>query len=187
MFYCKLFQISRGIYLTQKYYICIILFVYLFVEDTIAPFRGMICSYCYLLIIDLKHNGNNNNIYIYICLVFDGRFALKSGPLHEALSPSVAYNVPASYLPSAKPAPRPAKVEDKQLRNFLQKDTITSFDAFKRDLQKQCKNLIISKSEERFVCLFMTENFRESSLSIACRKQTHFVLPNDLHRVQEGH
>ncbi|KAF2361463.1 Low-density lipoprotein (LDL) receptor class A repeat [Trinorchestia longiramus] len=41
------------------------------------------------------------------------------------------FNVPASCLLSPKPAPRPAKVEDQQLRYFLQKDKITSFDAFK--------------------------------------------------------
>ncbi|KAF2364768.1 hypothetical protein FHG87_004469 [Trinorchestia longiramus] len=49
------------------------------------------------------------------------------------------FNVPASCLPSPKPASHPAKVEDQQLRYFLQKDEITSFDAFKpeRNLQKQ--------------------------------------------------
>ncbi|KAF2348833.1 Transcription initiation factor IID subunit 13 [Trinorchestia longiramus] len=76
--------------------------------------------------------------------------------------------VPASCLPSPKPAPRPAKVEDQQLRYFLQKDKITSFDVFKpeRNLQKQYKNLIISRSKERLVCLFMTDNFSECSLSV---------------------
>ncbi|KAF2367602.1 Raf-like Ras-binding [Trinorchestia longiramus] len=77
-------------------------------------------------------------------------------------------NVPASCLPSPKLASPPAKVEDQQLRYFLQKDKITSFDAFKpeRNLQKQYKNLIISRSKERLVCLFMTDNFTECSLSV---------------------
>ncbi|KAF2350792.1 hypothetical protein FHG87_018451 [Trinorchestia longiramus] len=69
------------------------------------------------------------------------------------------FNEPASCLPSPKPAPRPAKVEDQQLRYFLQKDKITSFDAFKpeRNLQKQYKNLIISRSKERLVFLLVDE------------------------------
>ncbi|KAF2351509.1 hypothetical protein FHG87_017734 [Trinorchestia longiramus] len=67
-----------------------------------------------------------------------------------------------------EPAPRPAKVEHQQLKYFLQKDKITSFDAFKpeRNLQKQYKNLIISRSKERLVCLFMTDNFSKCSLSV---------------------
>ncbi|KAF2346595.1 Anticodon-binding domain, partial [Trinorchestia longiramus] len=78
-------------------------------------------------------------------------------------SRSSIFNVPASCLPSPKPASPPAKVEDQQLRYFLQKDKITSFDAFKpeRNLQKQYKNLIISRSKERLVCLFMTDNLNE--------------------------
>ncbi|KAF2357673.1 Transposase Tc1-like [Trinorchestia longiramus] len=58
------------------------------------------------------------------------------------------FSVPASCLPPSEPAPHPAKVEDQKLKYFLQKDKITSFDAFKpeRNLQKQYKNLIISRS-----------------------------------------
>ncbi|KAF2365950.1 hypothetical protein FHG87_003297 [Trinorchestia longiramus] len=71
----------------------------------------------------------------------------------------IIFNVPASCLPSPKPAPRPAKVKDQQLRYFLQKDKITSFDAFKpeRNLQKQYKNLIISRSKERLVFLLVDD------------------------------
>ncbi|KAF2356080.1 hypothetical protein FHG87_013159 [Trinorchestia longiramus] len=61
------------------------------------------------------------------------------------------FNVSASCLPSPKLTPRPAKPENQQLRYFLQKDKITSSDDFKpeRNLQKQYKNLIISRSKER--------------------------------------
>ncbi|KAF2352163.1 hypothetical protein FHG87_017085 [Trinorchestia longiramus] len=78
------------------------------------------------------------------------------------------FNVPVSCLPSPKPAPRPAKVEDQQLRYFVQKDKITSFDAFtpERNLQKQHKNLIFSRSKERLECLFITGSFSECSLSV---------------------
>ena len=62
---------------------------------------------------------------------------LPGGSTRLAIPPSV-FNVPTSCLSSAKPAPRPAKVESKQLSHFLQKDAIISFDAFKpeRVLQK---------------------------------------------------
>ncbi|KAF2361028.1 hypothetical protein FHG87_008212 [Trinorchestia longiramus] len=85
---------------------------------------------------------------------------LHGGFMRPEIPPSI-FNVPASCLPSPKAAPCPAKVEHQQLRYFLQKDMITSFDAFKpeRNLQKQYKNLIISRSKERLVCLFMTDNF----------------------------
>ncbi|KAF2346278.1 hypothetical protein FHG87_022966 [Trinorchestia longiramus] len=77
----------------------------------------------------------------------------------------------------------PAKVEDQQLRYFLQKNKITSFDAFKpeRNLQKQYKTLIISRSKERLVCLFMTDNFSECSLSVIVKKKPHFVFLTNAH------
>ncbi|KAF2356895.1 hypothetical protein FHG87_012349 [Trinorchestia longiramus] len=90
---------------------------------------------------------------------------LHGGSMRLEIPPSI-FNVPASCLPSPKPAPRPAKVEDQQLRYFLQKDKITSFDAFKpeRNLQKQYKNLIISRSKESLVCLFITDYFKTGTL-----------------------
>ncbi|KAF2356608.1 hypothetical protein FHG87_012637 [Trinorchestia longiramus] len=62
---------------------------------------------------------------------------LRGGSMRPGIPPSI-FNVPASCLPSPKLTPRPAKVENQQLRYFLQKDKITSFDAFKpeRNLQK---------------------------------------------------
>ncbi|KAF2354894.1 Protein of unknown function DUF4817 [Trinorchestia longiramus] len=76
---------------------------------------------------------------------------LRGGSMRPGIPPSI-FNVPASCLPSPKPTPRPVKVEHQhQLRYFLQKDKITSFNAFKpeRNLQKQYKNLTISRSKER--------------------------------------
>ncbi|KAF2352926.1 hypothetical protein FHG87_016319 [Trinorchestia longiramus] len=55
---------------------------------------------------------------------------LGGGSMRLGIPPSI-FNVPASCLPSPKPAPRPAKLKDQQLRYLLQKDKITSFDAFK--------------------------------------------------------
>ncbi|KAF2351392.1 Zinc finger C2CH-type [Trinorchestia longiramus] len=62
---------------------------------------------------------------------------LHGGSMRFEIRPSI-FNVPAPCVSSPKPAPRPAKVENQQLRYFLQKDKITSFDAFKpdRNLQK---------------------------------------------------
>ncbi|KAF2347781.1 Reverse transcriptase domain [Trinorchestia longiramus] len=92
--------------------------------------------------------------------------SLRGAPLTDDRAKSSFFNVPASCVPSSKPAPRLAKIEDQQLRYFLLKEKITSFDAFKpeRNLQKQYKNLIISSSKERLVCLFMTDNFRNENV-----------------------
>ncbi|KAF2352070.1 hypothetical protein FHG87_017171, partial [Trinorchestia longiramus] len=59
------------------------------------------------------------------------------------------------------------------------KRMITSFDAFKteRNRQKQYKNLIISRSKKRFVCLFMTDNFSECSLSVIVENKPTLCSP----------
>ena len=112
---------------------------------------------------------------------------LPGGSTRPAIPPSV-FNVPASCLPPAKPVPHPEKVEDTQLRHFLQKDTITSFEAFKPecDLQKQYKNLIISRSEEKFVCLFMTEHFSECSLSVIVENKPTLCCPLTCRAFKKG-
>ncbi|KAF2347059.1 Exostosin-like [Trinorchestia longiramus] len=110
---------------------------------------------------------------------------LHGGSMRPEIPPSI-FNVPASCLPSPKPAPRPTKVEDQQLRNFFQKDKITSFDAFKaeRNLQKHYKNLIISRSKERLVCLFMTDYFSECSLSVIVENKPTLCSPLTFNEVQ---
>ncbi|KAF2346986.1 Zinc finger C2CH-type [Trinorchestia longiramus] len=111
---------------------------------------------------------------------------LHGGSMRPEIPPSI-FNVPASCLPSPKPAPRPAKVEDQQLRYFLQ-DKITSFDAFRpeRNLPKQYKNLIISRSKERHVCLFMTDNFSECSLSLIVKNKPTLCSPLTLSAFKNG-
>ncbi|KAF2350986.1 hypothetical protein FHG87_018260 [Trinorchestia longiramus] len=107
--------------------------------------------------------------------------------MRPGIPPSI-FNVPASCLPSPKLTPLPVKVEDQQLRYFLQKDKITSFDAFKpeRNLQKQYKNLIISRSKERLVCLFMTDNFNECSLSVIVENKLTLCSPLTLSAFKNG-
>ncbi|KAF2354967.1 hypothetical protein FHG87_014278 [Trinorchestia longiramus] len=112
---------------------------------------------------------------------------LRGGSMRPGIPPSI-FNVPASCLPSPKPAPRPVKVEDQQLRYFLHKGKITSFDAFKpeRNLQEQYKNLIISRSKERFVCLFMTDNFSECSMSVIVENKPTLCSPLTVSAFKNG-
>ena len=85
---------------------------------------------------------------------------MPGGSTRPANPPNLFPNIPSSCLPTPKPTPRPAKKEDRQLEFFLNKDTITSFASFKpdRELQKKYKNVIISRSDNKYVNLFMTEN-----------------------------
>ncbi|KAF2364586.1 Homeobox domain-like [Trinorchestia longiramus] len=107
---------------------------------------------------------------------------LRGGSMRPGIPPSI-FNVA-----SPKPAPRLAKVEDQQLWYFLQKDKITSFDAFKpeRYLQKQYKNLIISRPKERLVWLFMTDNFSECSLSVIIENKPTLCSPLRLSVFKNG-
>ncbi|KAF2350242.1 hypothetical protein FHG87_019001 [Trinorchestia longiramus] len=111
----------------------------------------------------------------------------RGGSMRSRTPPSI-FNVPASSLPSPKPAPCPAKVENQQLSYFLQKDKINSFDAFKpeRHLRNQYKNLIISRSKERVVCLFMTNNFSECSLSVIVENKPTLCSPLTLSAFKNG-
>ncbi|KAF2359249.1 hypothetical protein FHG87_009997 [Trinorchestia longiramus] len=112
---------------------------------------------------------------------------LRGGSMRSGIPLSI-FNVPASCLPSPKPAPRSPKVEDQQLRYFLQKDKITSYDAFKIELnlQKQYKNLIISRSKERHVCLLMTDNYSECSLSMIVENNPTLCSPLTLSAFKNG-
>ncbi|KAF2364823.1 hypothetical protein FHG87_004422 [Trinorchestia longiramus] len=71
---------------------------------------------------------------------------------------------------------------------FLQKDKITSFDAFKpeRNLQELYKNLIISRSKERLVCLFITGYFSECSLSVIVENKPTLCSPLTLSAFKNG-
>ncbi|KAF2348094.1 hypothetical protein FHG87_021149 [Trinorchestia longiramus] len=112
---------------------------------------------------------------------------LRGGSIRPGIPPSI-FNLPASCLPTPKLTPRLAKVKDQQLRYFLQKEKITSFDAFKpeRNLQKQYKNLIISRSKERLECLFMTDKFSECSLSVIVENKPTLCSPLTLSAFKNG-
>ena len=83
------------------------------------------------------------------------------------VSPPSIFDMPSSCLPSPKPAPRQSTVEDlvTYLKYFL-KDKILSFATFHTDkeLHKTHKNIIITRTVDTFVCLFMQSDFSESNL-----------------------
>ncbi|KAF2348331.1 hypothetical protein FHG87_020913 [Trinorchestia longiramus] len=70
--------------------------------------------------------------------------------MRPEIPPSI-FNVPASCLPSPKPAPRPTDVEDQQLRYFLQRDKITSFEALKPEPHTSA--YVDTEKEKKFVFL----------------------------------
>ena len=84
------------------------------------------------------------------------------------VSPPSIFDVPSSCLPSPKPAPRQPTVEDQQLSYFLREDTILSFATLRPDkeLNKPYKNIIISLTLDKVLCLFMQSDFSESNLTI---------------------
>ena len=81
--------------------------------------------------------------------------------------PPSIFNVPSSCLstPKVKAPHRAPKDHNKNLNLFLEKDKIKDFVSFKLDsrLEKESKakseNLIISRSEDKFVCIFISDNF----------------------------
>jgi hypothetical protein len=114
---------------------------------------------------------------------------LPGGSTRPSIPPSV-FNVPTSCLPTPKPSPRRVKVEDQQLKYFLQKDTISSLATFNpdKDLQKNYSesNLIISRSNERFVCVVMSEDFHECKLSILVENKPTLCSPLTLSAFKNG-
>ncbi|KAF2358340.1 Zinc finger C2CH-type [Trinorchestia longiramus] len=98
---------------------------------------------------------------------------LHGGSVRPGIPPSI-FNVPASCLPSPKPAPHPAKVEDQQLRYFLQMDKITSFDALKPEHDVQIRPTV---SFSGGLLSGMAENNRDCKVtSILC------VMMKSLHK-----
>ena len=91
------------------------------------------------------------------------------------VSPPSIFDVPSSCLPSPKPAPRQSTVEDllNDLKYFL-KDKILSFATFRPDkeLHKTYKNIIITRTVDKCVCLFMQSDFSESNLINIAHKST---------------
>lgn len=103
---------------------------------------------------------------------------IPGGHTRPRLPPSI-FNVPRSCMPTPQPAPRKPKIEDQQLNFFLKKDTITSFSTFSPDkeLLKKYKNVLITRSEDRFVCIFMDKDYTESFASIIVHNKPTLCSP----------
>lgn len=112
---------------------------------------------------------------------------LPGGFTRPATPPSI-FNVPRSCLPSPKPAPRKPKQQDEQLKYFLKKDLIHSFRDFSpdKDLKKKYDNVIIHRSDEKFVCIFMTKDFQESHLTVIVWNKATLCSPLTLSAFKNG-
>ena len=111
---------------------------------------------------------------------------IPGGSTRPTCPPSL-FNVPPSCLPK-KTEPRKPKVEDRQLEYFLKKDKITSFCDFQpdKDLTKKYENIVITKSSDKFVCIFMTEDFKESLITIIVHNKATLCSPLTLYAYKRG-
>ena len=87
--------------------------------------------------------------------------------------PSIFPNVPSSCLSTPKPPPRPPKDPNLNLQHFLKKDKISSFEDFSPDkqLKHENENECITRTNDRFVCMFMSEDFRDCQATIIVHKK----------------
>lgn len=110
------------------------------------------------------------------------------GGSSRPISPPSIFNVPSSCLPTSKPKPRTAKKEDRQLNYFLQKDKLTSLSAFspEKDLNKKYDNLIISRDDNKLVCVFMRQDYQESELTIIVENKATLCSPLTLTAFKDG-
>ena len=104
--------------------------------------------------------------------------SVTGGFTRPTLPPSV-FDVPKSTLPTAKPPPRKPQVEDVQLRYFLKQDSIDSFSTFlpEQGLKKKYGNIFTSRTDDKFVCVFMTKNYSESTASIIVHNKATLCSP----------
>ena len=106
------------------------------------------------------------------------------------VNPPSAFNVPVSCLPSPRPPPRQPKTEDQQLKYFLKKDKITSLHEFtpENDLHKKYKdlNLIISRSQDKLVCMVMETDYSQCSVSVVVHNKSTLCFPLTLSAFKNG-
>ena len=97
---------------------------------------------------------------------------IPGGSTRPSIPPSV-FNVPRSCLPTEKPPPRPPRndIEDRQVAHQNRKDRLKKLSTFSPDksLKKKYSKdyfLIFSRTNEQFVCLFMSLDLTECQLSV---------------------
>ena len=112
---------------------------------------------------------------------------LPGGASKPVCAPSI-FDVPKSCLPTPKPKPRPQKSEDKQYQYFVKKDKIPSFTLFNPDkeLNKKYDNCLIKRTDDTFICIFMTHDYKETSASIIVQSKSTLCSPLTLHAFKNG-
>ena len=85
---------------------------------------------------------------------------LPGGCTRPALPPNV-FNLPQSCLPTPKPAPRKPKQVDVQLKYFMERATILSFNDFhpEKELMKKYDNVLTCRQKDKIAFIFMTQDF----------------------------
>ena len=129
----------------------------------------------------------------YICeLHWPPGYDLKKVPggTRPADPPSIFPEVPESCLPTPKThrTTDPSKFAERQMEYLKKKDEVKSLDAFKpeKDLRKIHKDIIITRTSETLVCVFMKEDFSDCELSIVIEKQSALTSPLTLKAYKRG-
>ena len=109
------------------------------------------------------------------------------GGTRPANPPSI-FDVPASCLPTPKPSPRRSIQEDRQLEYFLKKDKIPSMEHFhpEKELKEKYVNVVITRSADRFVCVFMAEGFSDCKLTVVVENKQTMCSPLVLYAYKSG-
>lgn len=98
----------------------------------------------------------------------EGYAAKGIGTKARPVDPPTEFDVLKSCLPTPKPPPRTTNAEDRQLAFWRENDTIKDFSSFRpeTELRKKYTNVIINRTNDRLVCVFMNDDFSESEVSI---------------------
>ena len=112
---------------------------------------------------------------------------VKGGSFRPACPPTV-FDVPRSCLPTSKPAARKAKVEFSTQAFFDSKDIFKSFDEFspRKELCRKYSNVLFFSSHEKFVAVFMKEDFSESAAVISVLNKRTMCCPVTFSATKQG-
>ena len=106
--------------------------------------------------------------------------------------PPSIFNVPPSCLSSPKAPPRQPKNPDKFLEMFTEQDKIKDFASFKPDerllkeSKEKCMNTIISRSNDKFVCIFMSDDYSKCEGSIVVYNKSTLTSPLTMKCFRKG-
>ena len=111
------------------------------------------------------------------------------GGTRPAVPPSI-FDVPTSCLPTSKSRRRTdvSNIEARQLEYLKAKDEVTTFAAFQpeKELKKLYKNIIFSRTDDRLVCVFMTDDYSDSVLSVVVEDKATLTSPLSLKAFKSG-